>query len=44
MYLWVLGYLTPLVGGREGDIIAGINKRIHEDIRRRALKKAEKAK
>ena len=34
---WVLGNLPVLVGGREGSVVAGINKRMHEDIRRRAL-------
>lgn len=41
---WVLGYLSVLVGGREGSVVAGINKRMHEDIRRRALRKAAKSK
>ena len=44
VYAWVLGYLSVLVGGREGSVIAGINKRMHEDIRRRALRKAAKSK
>ena len=37
IYEWVLGYLAVLVGGREGSVVTGINKRMHEDIRRRAL-------
>lgn len=41
---WVLGYLSVLVGGREGSVVAKINKRMHEDIRRRALRKATKSK
>jgi 17beta-estradiol 17-dehydrogenase / very-long-chain 3-oxoacyl-CoA reductase len=41
---WVLGYLSVLVGGREGSVVAGINKRMHENIRRRALRKAAKSK
>ena len=44
IYEWVLGYLSVLVGGREGSVVAGINKRMHEDIRRRALRKAAKSK
>lgn len=43
VYEWVLGYLTVLIGGRDGSVVAGINKRMHEDIRRRALKKAAKS-
>ena len=34
---WVLGNLPVLVGGCDGSVVAGINKRMHEDIRRRAL-------
>jgi hypothetical protein len=41
---WVLAYLSVLIGGREGSVVAGINKRMHEDIRRRALRKAAKSK
>jgi len=33
----VLGILPMLVGGREGSVVAGINKRMHEGIRRRPL-------
>ena len=42
VYEWVLGYLAVMVGGREGPIVARVNKRMHEGIRRRALKKAAK--
>jgi hypothetical protein len=31
--------VTVLVGGRLGGVVAGINMRMHEDIRRRALRK-----
>ena len=41
VYEWVLAYLSVLVGGREGGVVAWINKRMHEDIRRRALKKSK---
>jgi hypothetical protein len=44
VYEWVLGYLAVLIGGREGSVVAGINKGMHESIRRRALKKAAKSK
>ena len=41
---WILAYPVMLVGGREGCVVAWINKRMHENIRRRALKKAAKSK
>lgn len=41
---WILAYPVMLVGGREGCVVAWVNKRMHEGIRRRALKKASKAK
>jgi hypothetical protein len=44
VYEWVLGYLAVLVGGREGPVVAWVNKRMHEGIRRRALKKVAKSK
>jgi len=42
IYEWFLEHATVLVGGRLGGLVAGINKRMHEDIRRRALRKAAK--
>jgi hypothetical protein len=42
IYEWFLGYVVVLVGGREGSLVAGINKKMHETIRKRALKKAAK--
>lgn len=43
IYEWFLEHATVLVGGRLGGLVTGINKRMHEDIRRRALRKAAKA-
>ena len=44
MYEWVLGYVSVVIGGREGSVVAKINMAMHQGIRRRALKKAAKAK
>jgi len=44
LYEWVIAVPALLIGGREGSVVVGINKKMHEDIRKRALKKAAKQK
>jgi hypothetical protein len=44
IYEWILEHLTFFMGGRLGGVVTGINKSMHENIRRRALKKAAKGK
>jgi len=44
VYEWVLGYLTVVIGGGEGTVVANINMGMHQTTRCRALEKAAKAK